>query len=115
MRSTIAERRTYVRVPFMKAVELTVHVANQTVEARTIDISLGGVGIITQGGVIVAGQFVTVAFRLHDARLGVRVERVAGRVANFRADLDGNRVGVEFMAPLNEAEYPALVRAVEQL
>lgn len=109
-----AERRVYVRVPFHKPVTVWAPPDPRPVEARTLDISLGGVGVACRAS-FRRGQVVVVGFRLTDPRRGAVEERVTGRVANLVADEDGNRVGVEFAEPIHPAAYPALARAVERL
>ena len=84
------------------------------IEASSLNISLGGVGLACQSA-FRKGQVIIVTFRLHDPKLGVVEERVTGKVVNLIADVDGNRVGVEFIAPLQHTTFPALFRAVERL
>ena len=109
-----AERRVYVRVPFLRPVTVSAPPDGRPAEARTLDISLGGVGL-TCSVPFRKGQVVVVTFHLQDPKLGAVVERVEGRVANFQADPDANRVGIEFLEPLHSAANPALTRAVGRL
>jgi hypothetical protein len=101
-------------VPFLKPVTVWAPPDGPPVEARTVDISLGGVGLACRAS-FRKGQVVVVAFRLNDPRRGPVEERVTGRVANLVADDDGNRIGVEFAEPLHASAHPALTRAVERL
>jgi hypothetical protein len=75
---------------------------------------VGGAGLICPA-LLVRGQVIEMSFQLTDPKLGPCVERVKARVVNFMADLDGNRVGVEFLEPLHDSRNPALARAVSQL
>jgi c-di-GMP-binding flagellar brake protein YcgR len=108
------ERRLYVRVPFLKPVRVWAPPEDRPVEARTLDISLGGVGITCRAA-FRKGQVVIIGFRLTDPRLGTVEERVTGRVANLQADDDSNRVGIEFSEPIHPSVFPALARAVGRL
>jgi c-di-GMP-binding flagellar brake protein YcgR len=108
------DRRNYTRVPFHKSVTVEALPDGPTIEARTIDISLGGVGITCRAA-FSKGQSLAVVFRLDDRKLGACVERVPGRVVNLVADEGCNRVGVEFAESLHEAKFPALSRAVARL
>ncbi len=86
----------------------------RSVEARTVDISLGGVGIAL-AATFARGDLVTIVFRLDGRGRGPVEERVLGRVAYVRADVDGNRIGVEFLEPLASAACPELCRRVDRL
>ena len=108
-----SNRRRYARVPFLKPVTVTA-ADGKTLSTQTIDISDGGVGFTCRVSFRV-GEPVVVAFRLTDAKLGVCEERVAGRVVNFQADFEVNRVGVEFEEPLHPSKFPILARAVNRL
>jgi c-di-GMP-binding flagellar brake protein YcgR len=107
-----AEKRTYQRVPFLCRVDLAADGA--PIEASTVDISLGGAGVASTR-FVEAGRDVTLAFHLRDRQGAPAIERVEGRVANARADLDGHLLGVEFLAPLHRSSNPLLTRAVERL
>ena len=109
-----AEKRGYPRVPFLRPVTITAQPGGRPVEARTLDISLEGVGL-TCAASFAKGQAVTVTFRLKGANHDLVEERVAGRVTNFQADLDANRVGVVFGERLDHSSHPALTREVGRL
>jgi c-di-GMP-binding flagellar brake protein YcgR len=109
-----SDRRAFVRVPYLKPVIVTVPPDRRKIEASSLNISLGGVGLACQAS-FRKGQVLVVTFRLSDPKRGVVEESVTGRVMNLVADSDGNRVGVEFVEPLQHSTFPALVRAVERL
>lgn len=112
--SSSADRRVFQRVPFFRAVTIVVLPDVRAIDARTQDISLCGVGVSSMA-TFRNGQNVEVVFRLPDPKTEVREERVPGRVINIMADSDSNRVGIEFLKPLQESTFPALVRAVSRL
>ena len=103
------ERRSYERVGFLCRVAVAVRPEAAPIEARSIDLSLGGVGLATSAALPV-GQTVVLTFFLKGARQEEVRDQVQGRVVNLKADLDCNRVGVEFLEPLHESRHPALVR-----
>jgi c-di-GMP-binding flagellar brake protein YcgR len=103
------ERRSYERVGFLCRVALAVRPGAPPLEARSVDLSMGGAGIVTSAALQV-GQTVGLTFFLKDARQQEVRDQVQGRVVNLKADLDCNRVGVEFLEPLHESKNPALVR-----
>jgi c-di-GMP-binding flagellar brake protein YcgR len=103
------KNRRYERVTFLCNVLVSGFPNGAATAARSLDISLGGVGIITQGTYEV-GQLVTISFLLKDREKEVVVNEVAGRIVYFRADVDANRVGVEFLQPLHESKHPELMR-----
>jgi hypothetical protein len=107
-----AEKRIYQRVAFLCRVDLTAD--DGATIASTVDISLGGCGVASPRFVAM-GKVVTLAFHLRDKQGAPAVERVAGRVAHARADVDGHLLGVEFLEPLQKASSPLLTRAVERL
>ena len=102
-------RRRYERVPFFCKATLTVLPHGRPVVSRSIDISLGGAGIVTSGR-IELGQQVALAFYLRNNRQQEAVEEVVGRIVHLRAEEDGNVVGVEFLQPLEESSTPLLTR-----
>ena len=108
-----AENRRYVRVPFLCRVGLSAG-EGPAIEANTVDVSLGGVGLISPR-LVPKGRSVELAFHLHGGSRGAVVERVAGRVAFVRSDLDGHLLGIEFLEPLHRSRNPELVRRVERL
>ena len=108
------ERRVYERVPFFCDIAMTILPAAQVVEAHSYDISLGGVGLVTVASVR-AGAMVGLAFSLRDKTGKSVVNQVNGRVVRCDADLDGNRLGIEFLTPLNAATSPQLMKRVVKI
>src|SRR6185312_9963496 len=108
-----AEKRTYQRVNFLCRVDIATD-DGATIEANTVDVSLGGVGVASPR-FVAEGLAVTLAFHLRDKQGAPAIERVAARVAHARADSDGLTLGVEFLAPLQRSSHPLLTRAVERL
>lgn len=102
------ERRRYGRVGFLCQVELSAFPDGPMLEGSSLDLSLGGVGVVTASALSV-GQVVAVTFHLREDGLDVQ-EKVIGRVANLKADVDANRIGLEFLEPLRETAQPVLVR-----
>lgn len=109
-----ADLRADARVPFLHPVTVAASPGGRPVEARALAISPRGVGL-TCAASFGTGQAVTITFRVKDPRRGVVEERVAGRVVNFRADVDANRVGVVFLEPPRAESRPAMTRAVGRL
>jgi c-di-GMP-binding flagellar brake protein YcgR len=108
------ERRQYQRVPFLCEVTMTPIPAGAAIAARSLDISLGGVGLVTQGSVQ-PGQMVNLVLVFKDRmHRQVRVD-LAGVVANLRAELEGNHIGVRFLEPLSEAKNPQLFAKVQSI
>jgi c-di-GMP-binding flagellar brake protein YcgR len=108
------ERRRYERVQFLCDASVTALPNGAAIAARTLDISLGGVGLLTRT-VLEPGQAIAVSFSLRDSTQKEIKEQAFGRVVAFRADLEGNRVGVEFSEPLNESRNPELVRRLMKI
>ena len=108
-----AEKRAYQRVAFLCRVDIATE-DGATIEANSVDISLGGVGVASPR-FVASGRDVTLAFHLRDRHGDPAIEHVAGRVAVARADIDGHLLGVEFRAPLHRTSNPLLNRAVERL
>ncbi len=102
------ELRRYERVGFLCKLELTAIPGGIPQPANSLDLSLGGVGVITQS-VFPIGQLVTATFFLSDSVRGEIQDPVVGRIVHFAADVDANRVGIEFLAPLTEKEHHRLV------
>jgi c-di-GMP-binding flagellar brake protein YcgR len=105
--ATMKELRQYERVDFLCKLQLTEMPSGKPQAARSLDLSLGGVGILTQAAFPV-GQIVTVTFFLNDSVRGVIQDPVVGRVTHFRADVEANRLGVQFLQPLNQSEHERL-------
>ncbi len=103
------ELRHYERVGFLCQLELTPVPGGAPRPGRSLDLSLGGVGAVTQSS-FQLGQMVNVAFCFKDSnQIQVRDE-VAGRVVRLAADVDVNQIGVQFLSCLTEAEHPRLMR-----
>jgi c-di-GMP-binding flagellar brake protein YcgR len=103
------ELRQYERVGFLCQLEITAIPDGTPQEARSIDLSLGGVGVVTPATFSV-GQLVTVTFFLGDSTSNAVQDPVVGRIAHFAADVDSNRLGIQFLQPLREADHRRLVR-----
>jgi c-di-GMP-binding flagellar brake protein YcgR len=103
--------RRFERIQFFCDVSLTVVPDGPTVEAHCVDISLGGVGLVTQAA-LAPGQTVALAFSLRDDSGKGIVNRVLGRVVHLRAEPDANRVGVEFLEILSPSTSPQLSNKV---
>jgi c-di-GMP-binding flagellar brake protein YcgR len=110
---TTVERRRYERVPFFTAVEIRDFKSGRALPARTLELSIGGVGLVTNGAFL-PGDDVTIMFHVQNAGFK-RATEVAGRVIGFSADSDANRVGVEFSEPLSMSRAPELVRRLQQM
>lgn len=107
-------QRRYERVPFFCPVELTAMPEGKTFPARSLDVSLGGVGVLSQTG-LEREHLVSVAF-VFDGDPKKRVcETLMGRVASFRADDSGNVLGIEFLEPVSDAKHPTLARKLQNL
>jgi hypothetical protein len=111
---TMVNLRRYERVTFYCRLQLTVLPNGPVVPCNSIDISIGGVGLSTALW-LNRGQQVRIRFFLHNGTTKEVYEDVLGQVAYSRSDEDGNRVGIEFRAPLDEATQPALVRKIYSL
>ena len=108
------EMRRYERHSFFCAVELTDFSGGSTYAGRSLDISLGGVGVVTNANFEV-GALVHLAFLLKDARGADARELVDGRVARLNADVDANLLGIQFLSPLDDTHQPLLVGKILKL
>jgi hypothetical protein len=108
------EQRRYERVPFFCPVRLAVLPNGPAVPGRSFDISIGGVGVVTDL-VLERGQPVCVRFHLHNGVSEEVEEDVMGRVTGFQADEDGGRTGIEFLETIQESTQPALTRKINEL
>ena len=109
MASKTVERRQYERVPFFAEVDVRAGADGSWQSARSIDLSLGGVGLMTAASLL-PGQMVTLKLSVPGAAAkGTRPVQVLGRVASLHADAELNHVGVEFLEPLSASQSPALV------
>jgi c-di-GMP-binding flagellar brake protein YcgR len=106
--AAMIELRQYERVGFLCKLELTAIPGGKPQPARSLDLSLGGVGVVTQS-VYPIGQLLTVTFFLGDSICGEIQDPVVGRIVHFAADVDANRVGIHFLQPLTETEHRKLV------
>ena len=110
----MAWQRRYERVAFYCPVQLTVLPNGPAVPGRSFDISIGGVGITTEIA-LERGQSVCVRFHLQNGAPEGKDEDILGRVAYSRADEDGGRVGIEFLATIQESAQPELARKLNNL
>jgi c-di-GMP-binding flagellar brake protein YcgR len=102
--------RRYERVPFFCEAELADTAGLRRLPARTLDISLGGVGLTTAAA-LPRGTSVEVTFVLREGTKSVH-QHVLGRVAFAASDEDGCRMGIEFVAPVRETTHPELMRRI---
>lgn len=110
-----AERRVYERVPYFARVSVEIPARAPAVEGRTMDISLGGVGLVCPVSPAVrAGESIAVTFRLTSGREPAE-ERMPGRVVWLRTEAGCCVLGVEFYEPIHPAAQPALSRLIERL
>jgi hypothetical protein len=107
-------QRRYERVGFFCEVVLTMLGNGKPIPARSLDISMGGVGLLSPQS-LPRGALVTVAFVMRDAAQKYVVEQVTGTVVNAWADLDGNHIGIEFAEPINQLAQPLLSRKLENI
>jgi hypothetical protein len=108
------EVRRFVRVPFFAKATLAVLFEAQVIEARSIDISLGGVSLACPTPLPI-GQLVSLTFHLTTGETRSEERPVSGRVSHLRFDDDAAIIGVEFTPTLDRMVMPALVRAIERL
>jgi len=110
----MAEGRRFIRVPFFTKVVVLPQAATASVEARSIDISLGGMGLVCQSALPI-GQSVSLTFYLTTTTGEVPQGPVPGRVTGVRFENNTSILGVEFDHTLERRLVPELVRAVERL
>ncbi len=68
------------------------------------------------GAVFTPGQQVSIVFHLPDTTLKKKIDvEVTGRVVNLNADVDANRIGVEFLEPLGASRAPELVERLQNI
>jgi c-di-GMP-binding flagellar brake protein YcgR len=108
------ESRRYERVSFFCKLELASTSHGEHWPARALDLSLGGVGVVTDAYFEI-GESVNVRFFLKDSRQEEATDEVMGRVARFAADQDANEIGIQFLEPLTDAAHPRLVRKLMSL
>src|SRR4051794_10333323 len=103
--------RRYERVSFLCKLELIPQPHGSALEAHSIDVSLGGVGAVFDAN-LEPGQLLSVVFCGKDAEGDEWKEEILGRAVHFRAEVDINKIGIQFLQPLNELEHPRLMRKV---
>jgi hypothetical protein len=105
--------RRYERVAFNCPVLAWLLAGGPMHSSRSVEISLGGVRIVTTLSVS-PGELLWLEFHVKEDGESVR-EEVAGRVVNVTVDACLNTLGIEFLEPLTESRQPALVRRICQL
>ncbi|HVC92477.1 MAG TPA: PilZ domain-containing protein [Pirellulales bacterium] len=85
------EQRRYERVDFLCDLELTAARGGATRPARSLDLSLGGVGAVTPSS-FEFGELVTVAFLSKDSAQREFKDEIASQIVDFAADVDTNRL-----------------------
>jgi hypothetical protein len=108
------EKRRYVRLNFFCELTVTPMPVGQPRPARSMDLSLGGVGLFAKY-FLDREQIVQIDFHLRDEKHRESIERVMGKVAYSRSDEDGTRIGVEFFKLINEADSPILAKRLQEL
>jgi c-di-GMP-binding flagellar brake protein YcgR len=105
--------RRYERVAFYSPVMAWAFAGGAKHESRSVDISLGGVRIVTSLSAS-PGELLWLRFEVKENGRSV-LEEVAGRVVRVVADDRLNALGIEFLEPLTESRQPALVRRIREL
>ena len=106
------EQRQYQRVQFFAKVTLT-PAGGKTIEGNSIDLSLGGIGVMSPKFIAV-GQTVSVGFQTTDRAKGkIVVEEAMGKVIRTRSDEQCTLVVVQFLEPLSRALNPRVVAKLE--
>ena len=108
----LGERR-YERVPFFCPLELTVLPNGPTVPGNSFDVSMGGIGVAAEIW-LDRGEEVRVRLHFKNGSHEPILEDILGRVANSRADEDGNRIGIEFLATVRESTQPTLMQTLNK-
>jgi len=114
MLATSGVVRKYERAIFLCRVDLSVGSESSPITMSSLDISLGGVGLISRV-ILPIGRPVSLAFHLKNAAQVPVIEYVQGRVVHARTDIDGHHLGVEFQESLQRSCNPHLTRKVENL
>jgi c-di-GMP-binding flagellar brake protein YcgR len=110
------ERRVYERAPYFGRVTVSIPAHAPPVEGRTMDISLGGVGLSCPvSSAIRSGESIAVTFHLVQPRSGPVEERLLGRVAWIRTEAQCCLLGIEFLEPVHPVLNPAVTRLIERL
>lgn len=108
------EQRRYERKAFYCSLQLTVLPNGPLVCGRAFDISVGGVGIVSESS-LNRGQAVRLHFRIRNAEHEWVQEDIVGRVAYVRSDEGGNRIGIEFLEVIRESTSPVLAQTLNNL
>jgi c-di-GMP-binding flagellar brake protein YcgR len=108
------DTRRCVRVPYFGKVTIVDPPNEAPIEARSIDISLNGVGLVSPKPLPV-NTLVTLQFHLTNPNGTPTAEQVSGRVAYVRFESGTSVVGLEFLPVLDRLSPPVLVRAIERL
>jgi hypothetical protein len=106
-------QRVYQRASFLCRVTLSTG-EGAAIEANSVDISLGGVGLVSPR-LVPTGRAVTLEFHLRNKAGEPVIDKVGGRVVHVRSDIDGHVLGIEFHEPLRRLHNPDLARKVESL
>jgi c-di-GMP-binding flagellar brake protein YcgR len=109
-RASPGERRRYERVDFFCRLEVMLYPQGTAVEGHSLDLSLGGMRLIT-GNRLAVGQTIEVCFLLRERSSDVR-ERALGKVVRVEFDVGDQVAGVEFLDPLREQSHPRLIRGL---
>jgi c-di-GMP-binding flagellar brake protein YcgR len=101
-------------MPFFTDVELSDSAGGPPIPARTLEISLGGVGLMSPKP-LPEGSHIRLIFHLRNGSQTEVPETVHGMVRVLRSDIDGHRLGIEFSEPLRPDHNPKLLKKVESL
>ncbi len=95
-------QRRYERVPFIRDARMSDGSAKFAV--TTTDLSEGGCGIFSSRPLTI-GDAVTIEITTNDAGSH---EPVSAVVRFVRAEIEGNRIGLEFASPIRRETHPTL-------
>ncbi len=101
MESAVDSPHQCERVGFLCRLEIAAAPDGLPQAARSLDLSVDGVGATTQA-FFKMDQLVNVTFFLDRSESGE--SPVAGRVASFAPDIDTNRIDIQFLQRLSERE-----------
>jgi hypothetical protein len=110
----VRNRRRYERVAFFCPLRLSALHDGPAVPGYSFDISFGGVGL-TANITLERGEIVHICFLLKHGLNEETAEGLTGRVAYSCADEDGNRIGIEFLEPIQKSVQPVLTRTINNL
>lgn len=102
------------RVEFFCPVKLKMLPDGPTISANSFDISLGGIGLISPV-FVERGKDIRVQLRVKNGQNEYTYESALGRVAYSRAEVEGNRLGIEFMEYIHESTQPELTKKLNAL